>query len=224
MSTSRLPHVNAVKSTPTTRQQKAALTRARMLNAAYDLFCQNGFPATTMDAIAQRAGVAVQTLYFTFHTKDQLVQAVHDQTVLGQDTIPPPQQPWLLAAAARANVTDAVHDIALGIATILARVAPMVPAFHAVSADPAGEVWRHGEALRLDGMRDLVDLLTRNAQLRKGLSRSHAGDVLFLALGPETYRTLVLERGWTPAQWSDWATRAILTELFDPPAAPNPKP
>lgn len=219
MSTSRLLHVNAVKSPPTPRQQKAARTRARMLGAAYDLFCENGFRATTMDAIAQRAGVAVQTLYFTFHTKDQLVQAVHEQTVLGEDAIPPPQQPWFLAAATRTNVTDAVHEITAGTATILARVAPMVPAFHAVSGDPAGEVWRHGQALRLDGMHDLVDILTRNARLHEGLSRSHAADVLFLTLGPETYRTLVLERGWTPTQWSGWAARAILTELFDPPTA-----
>lgn len=219
MPPSRLFNVNSVKSTPTRRQQKAARTRARMLSAAYDLFCENGFRATTMDAIAERAGVAVQTLYFTFHTKDQLVQAVHEGTVLGDNAIPPQQQPWFLAAAARANAIDAVHDIAVGIATILARVAPMVPAFHAVSGDPAGDVWRHGEALRLDGMRDLVDVLTRNAKLRKGLSRSHAGDVLFLALGPETYRTLVLQQGWTPAQWSAWAARAILAELFDPPAA-----
>lgn len=210
--------MNVVKSPPTPRQQKAARTRARMLGAAYDLFCENGFRATTMDAIAQRSGVAVQTLYFTFHTKDQLVQAVHDRTVLGEDPIPPPQQPWFRAAAARTNVTEAVHDITVGTATILARVAPMVPAFHAVSADPAGEVWRHGQALRLEGMHDLLDVLTRSAQLRKGLSRSHAADVLFLTLGPETYRTLVLERGWTPAQWSAWAARAVLTELFDPPA------
>lgn len=94
----------------------------------------------------------------------------------------------------------------------------MVPAFHAVSGDPAGEVWRQGEALRLDGMRDLVDLLTRDTKLRKGLSRSPAGDVLFLALGPETYRTLVLEGGWSPGQWSKWASRVILAKLFDPPA------
>ncbi len=187
-----------------------------MLDAAYDLFCESGFRATTMEAIAERAGVAVQTLYFTFRSKDQLVQAVHERTVLGDDAIPPPQQAWFLAATTRTNVTDAVHDITFGIATILTRVAPMVPAFHAVSGDPAGEVWRHGEALRLDGMRGLVDVLTRTAKLRKGLSRSHAGDVLFLVLGPETYRTLVLERGWTQPQWSAWAARAILGELFVP--------
>lgn len=120
--------VNAVKSPATPRPQRAARTRARMLNAAYDQFCENGFRATTMDAIAARAGVvAVQTLYFTFHTKDQFVQTVHEQTVLGEDAIPPQRQPWLLAAAARTDVIVAVHDISVGIVTILARVAPWCP-------------------------------------------------------------------------------------------------
>ena len=64
-----------------------------MLEAAYELFCSDGYRATTMEAIAERAGVAVQTLYFTFHTKDELFQAVHDHTVLGDDIVPPPMQP-----------------------------------------------------------------------------------------------------------------------------------
>ena len=69
-----------------------------MLAAAYDLFCELGFRAATMDAIAERAGVAVQTLYFTFHTKDELVQAVHEWTVLGDDPVAPPLQSWYRAS------------------------------------------------------------------------------------------------------------------------------
>src|SRR6187399_1573894 len=77
------------------RQERAAGTRRRMLDAAYDLFCDQGFRATTMEAIAERAGVAVQTLYFTFHTKDELLQAVQDRAVLGDDVpTPPHEQPW----------------------------------------------------------------------------------------------------------------------------------
>lgn len=41
-----------------------------------------------MEAIAHRAGVAVQNVYFTFHTKDALLQEVHNRTVLGNDALP----------------------------------------------------------------------------------------------------------------------------------------
>ena len=186
-----------------------------MLDAAYALFCEVGFRAATMTAIAERAGVAVQTLYFTFHTKDELVQAVHDRTVLGEESLPPPMQPWYRAAVAATDVSGAVAELVPGIGAILARVAPMVPAFHEVAADPAGEVWRHAQDLRRSGMADLVGELSKKAARRKGLSGRRAADLMFVYLGPELYRTLVLECGWSFAEWSRWVERAILSDLFD---------
>ena len=100
------------------RQQKAAITRRRMLDAAYELFCSDSYRPTTMETIAERAGVAVQTLYFTFHTKDELFQEVHDRTVLGDDKLPPPMQPWYLAAVAADDTRDAVRHICRGILSI----------------------------------------------------------------------------------------------------------
>jgi len=49
---------------PLGRREKALVTRRRMLKAAYELFCEHGYATTTMDLIAKRADVAVQTLYF----------------------------------------------------------------------------------------------------------------------------------------------------------------
>src|SRR5947209_304164 len=141
------------------RRDKAAQSRRRMLAAAYDAFCEDGFKATTMEAIAKRAGVAVQTLYFTFHTKDELLQQVHEWTVLGDDPTPPPLQPWYLAAMAEPDAIRALDLITEGLVAILSRVAPTVPVFHAVAGDPAGEVWAHAEQLRRSGMEDLVDML-----------------------------------------------------------------
>ncbi|MGH2394330.1 MAG: helix-turn-helix domain-containing protein, partial [Candidatus Limnocylindria bacterium] len=51
------------------RRQRAAATRRRIGEAAFRLFALSGYAATTMEAIAREAGVAVQTVYFTFHTK-----------------------------------------------------------------------------------------------------------------------------------------------------------
>jgi AcrR family transcriptional regulator len=197
------------------RQEKAAATRRRMLDAAYELFCSDGYRATTMDEIAERAGVAVQTLYFTFHTKDDLFQEVHERTVLGDEAIPPPMQPWYVAAVAADDVRDSVRHICRGVLSISRRVAPMLPAFHAVVADPAGEVWERAQRMRRDGMVDLVTELTKKSRLRKGLTKEHAADVLYLLLGPDIYRTMVLERGWTERQLSSWTERAVLADLFE---------
>ena len=196
------------------RQERAATTRRRMLDAAYDLFCEQGFRATTMEAIAQRAGVAVQTLYFTFHTKDALLQEVHNRTVLGEESIPPDRQAWRLAAQREPDIRRCVAMTVDGTATVLSRVAPMIPVFHAVSADPAGAIYQHGEDRRGRGYAEMTDELVGKAPLRPGITRQRARDLLFVLLGPEIYRSLVIEAGWTHEQWATWTTNALLRDLF----------
>jgi AcrR family transcriptional regulator len=203
-----------VKRKMTVRQAKAAATRRRMLVAAYDSFCEEGFRATTMDRIAERAEVAVQTLYFTFHTKDQLLQEVHNWTVLGDDPTPPPQQPWYLAAIDEPDARRSLGLIVAGVVVIEARVAPMLPVFHAVSADPAGEIFRHADALRREGMEGIVDVLVTKAPLRTGMTKRRAVDLLHILMGPESYRSFVLECGWTPKQWTTWVTATLSHDLF----------
>ena len=45
------------------RQERAAQTRLRMIEAAYRLFLEHGYEATTMQDVADTAGVAGQTVY-----------------------------------------------------------------------------------------------------------------------------------------------------------------
>jgi AcrR family transcriptional regulator len=199
------------------RQEQAAATRQRILDAAYDLFCGLGYRATTMALIAERAGVAVQTVYFTFRTKDALLQEVHGQTVLGRGTpVAPTDQPWYRAAAAEPDPLRATRLLVEGLATILARVAPMLPVFHAVVADPAGEVYRRAEALRRPAMYDVArEILLAKGQPRPGVDVAYAGDLLVVLLGPEIYRMYVLELGWSRERWVDWTAQVLVRELFD---------
>jgi AcrR family transcriptional regulator len=53
--------------------------RERVLDAAYTLFCRQGFRATGIDQIIAEAGVARMTLYRNFHSKDELVREVLDR-------------------------------------------------------------------------------------------------------------------------------------------------
>jgi TetR/AcrR family transcriptional regulator, repressor for uid operon len=50
--------------------------RARILDAAYEQFCQLGIRRSTMDDVARRAGVSRITVYRRFVTKDLLVEEV----------------------------------------------------------------------------------------------------------------------------------------------------
>ncbi|MBA2576509.1 MAG: helix-turn-helix transcriptional regulator, partial [Euzebyaceae bacterium] len=51
------------------RADKARATRRRIIDAAGDLLVQHGYAGTTLEAIAEQAGVAVQTVYFHFGNK-----------------------------------------------------------------------------------------------------------------------------------------------------------
>lgn len=50
--------------------------RARILHAAAELFLDHGFAHTSMDRIAQEAGVSKQTVYAHFNSKEDLYRAV----------------------------------------------------------------------------------------------------------------------------------------------------
>lgn len=212
--TSRLPDVAVVKKLKSSRQANAEATSARIVHHAYELLCERGYRGTTMEAVAGRAGVAVQTVYFVFHTKDDLLQAVHSWTVLGEENQPPQLQGWHIAALREADAARALEKLVAGVATINARMAPLIPVYHAVSMDPAGEIYRRSELLRRDDMDQLVDTLTKKTPLRRGLTRRQAADLIFVLTGPECYRSFVLDAGWTQQQWVRWVSRTLRYDLL----------
>ena len=55
------------------RQQRSAETRAKILEAALELFRERGFPQSTMREIATRSGVATGLAYYYFASKDAIV-------------------------------------------------------------------------------------------------------------------------------------------------------
>jgi hypothetical protein len=75
-------------------------------------------------------------------------------------------------------------------------------------------VFRRGEQRRRDGYRVIANDLAAKAPLLPGMTTDRVGDLLFVLLGPETYRSFVIELGWTPAQWADWTTRALVRDIL----------
>ncbi|WP_299050556.1 TetR/AcrR family transcriptional regulator [uncultured Nocardioides sp.] len=52
-------------------------TRDRLVSAAYDLFDERGYDATTVEAVAERAGVGRTTFFRAFRSKDDVVLPDH---------------------------------------------------------------------------------------------------------------------------------------------------
>src|SRR5690348_3840338 len=118
--------VKGSKTTKLSRRARAKATQARIVKAGYQLFCTQGYAATTMAQIAEVAGVAVQTVYFTFHTKATLLSRAVDFAVMGEAEPEIPQrQAWYLAMTAEADVSQALRHFVGGVGEITRRVTPL---------------------------------------------------------------------------------------------------
>ena len=79
-----MPRVNPSAPDAPPRRARARATQWRIVKAAFGLFCERGYSGTTMAQIAEAAGVAVQTVYFTFHTKAAVLSRAYDFAVMGE--------------------------------------------------------------------------------------------------------------------------------------------
>src|SRR5687768_4543024 len=69
----------------TRRQAQSRQTRQQIAEAAHTLFAQRGYGGTTIEAIAQEAGVAPETIYATFGSKHKILWHLLDISVGGDD-------------------------------------------------------------------------------------------------------------------------------------------
>jgi AcrR family transcriptional regulator len=209
-----VPAVNPKRST---RRGKAAATRERILRAATEEFADAGYVGARMTDIAERAGVAVQTVYFTFHTKPELLTACYDRAVLGPERLAPPQQAfWAEMLAARSG-RAALAAFARGNTEILSRVASIDEVAGAARHEPeALEVVAHHESLRRQGYAEVVAILAERWGLREGLDREAGTDLLLMLGSSATYLTL-RRYGWNEERFIAWKTDTLAKQLLARP-------
>jgi AcrR family transcriptional regulator len=200
-----------------TRREQAALTRLRILEAAHQAFVSRGYTGTRMVDVATGAGVAVQTVYFIFHTKPELLTACYDLAVLGgPEELPPPKQPWHVAMMAATTGTESVAHLVEGTTAICERVALLDDTVRATLHEPeAVAVHERGERLRRRDFDRIVARWDAQFGLREGLSRTACLDLVLTYTGPSTYRQLVVDYKWTTKAYKSWL-RETLTDLMRP--------
>lgn len=194
------------------RRDKALATRLKILRAAHDEFVEKGYHGATIAAVARRAGVAAQTVYFTFHTKPALISAVIDLAVMGEDAPMIPQAtPWWAAMTAAPAADEALRIFVRGAAPLFARASRISEILRAAALTDE-EVRRthdHHEGLRRQGFGEVIDILAAKGALRAGLDREGATDVLLTLVGDATYYTLTVERGWAHERVVQWWAEVV---------------
>ena len=189
------------------------MTRRRMVEAAYRLFSEQGY-SVPLTAIATEAGVAIQTIYFTFHTKPDLLREALTLAVLGDERpLAPHEREWFQELVAEPDPKLAVGILVDNTQAIFERVAPLLGVFRTSDPDVAA-MWQHSQDLRHEGYRKVVTVLAGKAPLKDGLTVASATDAVFALLSPDLYRLVAVERGWGPKRWSAWIKGVLADALF----------
>ena len=199
------------------RQQQAAATRRGILEAAQRLFDEQGYPATTMEAIAAEAGVALKTVYVAFTTKSGLLRALWDLLLKGdQQDAGVAERPWYQAVISEPDPAKQLRLNARNARMVKERISGVLKVIRsAAPVDPdADALWRLIQSDFYDNQRAIVAALHAKKALRRGLDVTTAADILWTLNHPDVWLLLVGERGWTPGQWEHWFADTTCQQLL----------
>jgi AcrR family transcriptional regulator len=198
------------------RAEQSRATRQRVLAAARALFLRRGYGGATIDAIAGRARVSVQTVYNAVGGKAVLLKAVYD-TMLAGDDEPVPIMGRATVLAMR-STADPYEFIALYVRLgrdMLERVGPLLPVIVAEGGDRDVRAFINTiERERAVGTAAIASLLHERFGLRTGLTVVAAGDILWTLTAPDVSLRLVNRRGWSLDRYESWLTDTIAHALL----------
>lgn len=189
------------------RQAQAEATRRLILAAARTLFTDRGYTASTIEAVAGEAGVAVQTVYASFGTKRDLLFALLDQMASEADVSAFQQRLNAATGDPRLQLREGVAfntRLYSGGADLI----ELARTVAGVEAD-LGAMWREGEARRYRAESALVAQWNKTGALAPGLTESAARDIFWAFSGPDLFRLLVIERRWSRTRYQEWLSTTL---------------
>lgn len=206
------------------RDRRAASTRRAVLAAARELFVERGYGATTIEDVAHRAGVSKPTVFTAVGSKQDLLRAIRDAAIAGDDEpVPVAQRPGAAGIRDAADQRGAVRLLAEHLAGVARRYSPIYQVLQGAAASGEPELrqlWELESHQRMIGAEHWIGILEGKGPLRVGFDRGKAADVLWLLMAPDNYHRMVHGRGWTHDTYQQWLADAITALLFatDAPA------
>jgi AcrR family transcriptional regulator len=200
------------------RTAQARETRRSIVAAATRLFAEEGYGATTIDAVAETAGVSRKTVFTAVGGKLDLLKLALDYAVAGDD--------HAVALADRVAMRGLMeqHDprvlldgFADSLGEIGTRVAPLYGALEvAAGMDPAAqELIEASQGWRLADARKVVRRLREMNALTTDVTYQEAVDLVWLAMDPGLFHRLVRVRRWSTRRFKKWLGENLCRQLLD---------
>jgi len=186
-------------------------TRRRLLAAAKAEFAERGYAAATVIRIAERADMSVQTIYSNWGNKRNLLRAVMESSVTGDENAPlvPGRPPAIITAtldpADAADPRRLLAHLSHQYRLLAERAAVGWQTYRdgaAVDPDIAAD-WQQLSDLRRGAFHALFAHVPAGA-LRSGLSNAAAADTAWVIASPDAHDLLVRDAGYSYDQLEEW--------------------
>jgi AcrR family transcriptional regulator len=201
----------------TNRQRQAAETRRRIFEAAQELFTRDGYVTTTIAAIADHAGVAVQTVYASTKSKREILKGIIDLAISGEEEQVPVQASsrWQ-EIEAEPDPRTKLRELARLHRDICVREAPAFAIMaDAAGSDPEIRTLMHDMAdQRYQDHHRLAKTLHQTGHLRPDLSSRRAADIIWALANEQTYLALVRDRRWSTHDYEGWLADQLIAALL----------
>ena len=198
-----------VKPKMTHRQRQALATQTLIMEVSRDLFLQRGYGATTMEAIAEQAGVAVSTVYAIFKNKRGILQAIREAWHLASG-----QRDLYQAALEQSDVRRRLELAAHATRRQWETGASMIAVYRgaaAVDTEAAAEL-----DAALQGRRTYLDrfIAASCESFRADLTPDQAATVYRALTLAEVYQELTENGGWSPDDYEQWLAETLKRQLL----------
>ncbi len=192
------------------REAQALATRTSILDAALRLFTASGYVATTIQAVADEAGVAVQTVYAVFGNKRELLRNLLEAAVRGDARAEPASE--MAAFQAIADEPDPRRRAELDAAfttQISRRVAPIMRLLReAAASDPEfATTAKQITAQRRSDMTAAVDALV--GPDGPPMDVEDAVGTLYVLYSPDVFLALTTDLGWSIKRYERWLAEML---------------
>jgi AcrR family transcriptional regulator len=199
------------------RQAQARQTRLQIAEAARVLFFERGYGGTTIEAIAEKAGVAPETVYASFKNKRNVLSFLFDISIGGDDEdIRLLDRPNPQAVLQETDQRRQLKLFARDITRILHRAAPIFEILR-IAAKTEPEIAELVQRLlgeRMANMSVVAKSVAGNGPLREGVNRPRAAELIWVMTSPELYLLFSRDRGWTDEQYTHWLTETLVRLLL----------
>lgn len=199
------------------RAEAAQTTRRRIIEAARVMLLEKGYHATSVSSLAAAAGVSAQTLYNAIGGKAEVVKAVYDVMLVGDDEpVAMPDRPEFRAMSLSPDHESFLRAYAALCSTIYQRTGPLLGVLLAQGA--GGDAGLQAFVATIDrerraGNTNVVAALEKAHGLGSGTDRERFIDVLWTITAPELYDRFVRRCGWSHEQYAAWLGEAFIASF-----------